>query len=193
MKALLEQQQRISFTPIRSAGVAEEDVTATTRKLEPCRVDELVENITRRLDELDNAIRLIRARVQVLKPPATASQPPSALGQIDPKATVDGIWRLFEHDLLLVSPDDICVTLTEAETQFMLALFGAPTLLITYEDARRAIAKSGKDASSRASLVVLVSRIRSKCREGGITLPLHVLRGAGYSFAAECAVVQALR
>ncbi|WP_233236984.1 helix-turn-helix domain-containing protein [Bordetella sp. LUAb4] len=192
MTALLAYKRHIGFDALGRDRPGSDGSIAHPASWEPRTIDQLVDSVGSRLDQLGTTLDLIRRRLADVRKVAPASSlPPNADVPDEPQAVSHSpnTWRLLEGGFMLVSPVGIKVALSAAEQQFLSELFRAPEAHITYDQACRALAESSAEpVKSHSSLSVLVTRLRAKCRERGLDLPLHTLRGIGYHFAADTAV-----
>jgi len=99
--------------------------------------------------------------------------------QAGPSGWIDRkpVWRLSPKDRTLEAPSGMKTALTPWEGRFLAALFAHPRHRLAYE----ALKEEGRAAPPR-TLPTLVSRLRRKCRESCMDLPLQVERGVGYVF-----------
>lgn len=96
-----------------------------------------------------------------------------------------GVWSLQEQAWVLVSPDQLRITLTTGERAFLMALFNAPDLRATHRtliDAVNAGYALTSPPTHQARLGVMVSRMRRKFAEHGLAMPLKSVHNWGYMF-----------
>jgi two-component system OmpR family response regulator len=97
-------------------------------------------------------------------------------------------WRLQDQGWVLVSPNDIRITLTTRERAFLTTLMGMPDLSATHEQLNMAIriGHSAANAETRETrLGVLVSRLRRKLAKHQLETPLKSIHSWGYMFTGQ--------
>lgn len=124
---------------------------------------------------------------------ACAQECPAALPPPQPQPTPIGPgpqWQLVSTRSLLRSPEGASVRLTRQEYDFCKALFDLAPNCLTYQ----AWAGSGwtSEAGNNKALASIASRLRRKCAQAGLVVPIGVSRGNGYVFLADCGVVRHL-
>ncbi|MDR2240447.1 MAG: response regulator transcription factor [Zoogloeaceae bacterium] len=93
-----------------------------------------------------------------------------------------GKWQLTNGDWCLRDPDGQSLKLTTAERAFLVCLFkerGAP---VSREDISQALSGNQSELLDLQRIDALASRLRRKALNQGMELPLHAVRGVGYSF-----------
>ncbi|MBJ2157942.1 response regulator transcription factor [Variovorax sp. IB41] len=126
------------------------------------------------VDELSATIRMLGSRVRSGRQPANASAPslPSGAG-----------WRLTEGDWMLCDPEGKTLKLTSNERGFLALLMRSHGGVVSRNDLLAGL-EGEAGALDPKRLDVIASRLRRKSEQAGMRLPLHVVRGAGYQFAA---------
>lgn len=95
------------------------------------------------------------------------------------------VWSLPEQAWILASPDGKRIALTTGERAFLMALLAAPNQRATHTTLIQAVNAAYELESStflQSRLSVLVSRLRRKCSEQGLGLPLKSVHNWGYMF-----------
>lgn len=105
-----------------------------------------------------------------------------------PPATDDATWVLAQgtRRMTLEAPDGSVIRLTPTESRFLQTLFSSPSLTVERDDWKNQ--NGGKDQRDIHNLAVIVSRLRLKISQRGLSFPLRVMRGAGYFFAGKCRI-----
>lgn len=96
-------------------------------------------------------------------------------------------YCLLEQGWILSGPDGHRVALTTGERAFLLVLFGAADHRATHGQLGLAVGCAyGTNAAgiSPVRLALLVSRLRRKCCDSGLPLPIKSVHSWGYMFAA---------
>jgi DNA-binding response OmpR family regulator len=109
---------------------------------------------------------------------AAAVRPPESSGT--PSA-----WSLQEQGWVLVTPDGKRISLTTGERAFLAALLAAPEKSAPHSVLVAALNAAYADCTPTArprSLGVTVSRLRRKCTEQGVSMPLQSVHKWGYMF-----------
>lgn len=162
------------------AMLAENDETACLQLMQSgadnyCRRDASFELL------LATVLRLLARMGANFSLPANAAEL-AAVGQ-PPES---GHWQLLEQGWVLAGPQDQRIPLTTGERAFMTTLFTQPGLRAEHKQLIAAVNTSyalDADTSRQGRLGLLVSRLRRKCREHGITdIPLKSLHSWGYMF-----------
>lgn len=100
-------------------------------------------------------------------------------------AGATAVWSLPEQAWILASPDGKRIALTTGERAFLMALMAAPNQRATHADLILAVNTAYTQESAcamQSRLSVLVSRLRRKCAEHGVGLPLKSVHNWGYMF-----------
>ncbi len=100
-------------------------------------------------------------------------------------ASAATVWSLPEQAWILANPEGKRIALTTGERAFLMALMSAPNQRAAHADLIVAVnnAYAQESVSSQQSrLSVLVSRLRRKCAEQGVSLPLKSVHNWGYMF-----------
>jgi DNA-binding response OmpR family regulator len=95
------------------------------------------------------------------------------------------VWSLQDQAWVLVSPQGVRIGLTTGERAFLTTLLRVDDLRATHKQLIDAISASyATDASlaQQGRLGVLVSRLRRKCTDSGIDIPLKSVHNWGYMF-----------
>lgn len=95
------------------------------------------------------------------------------------------VWSLQDQAWVLVSPAGSRIGLTTGERAFLTTLLGADDLRATHKqliDALSASYASDAPLALQGRLGVLVSRLRRKCADAGIDIPLKSVHNWGYMF-----------
>jgi len=101
-------------------------------------------------------------------------------------AAAGGRWKLLSQGWVLVDPQGLRLSLTTSERDLMLLLLREPGSKVPREALMRACAgATAPGHSTGRALDVMISRLRSKARGQGITLPLRSVFRQGYMFAGE--------
>lgn len=104
-------------------------------------------------------------------------------------ASVDGRWSLVEQDWVISSPEGQRISLTTGERAFLVALFNAPEHRASHADLIAAVNQAydalHESARRQSRLSVMVSRLRAKCNQHNIDLPLKSLHRWGYMFSGQ--------
>lgn len=108
---------------------------------------------------------------------------------IAPAATPQGSQRygLLEQGWIFSGPDGRRVGLTTGERAFLVTLLGAADQRATHGRLGSAVSAAygtKRPGISAVRLALLVSRLRQKCKAGGLTLPIKSVHSWGYVFAA---------
>lgn len=159
----------------------------------PDVMEQLIAQVTWRVNDLTALLDTIQQRVAILK--ASAASKSRLPSESDPysseaSASASHAWRLIERRFILLSPDGTSVALSKAQRRFLLELFRSPDSRLTYAQASAAIAE-GLEKSDRSygAVKVSVSRLRAKFLAQGLHLPLYTVRGKGYSFVGESTIL----
>ncbi|NYT65727.1 winged helix-turn-helix domain-containing protein [Alcaligenaceae bacterium] len=114
---------------------------------------------------------------------------PAAIPQPVSAAPETGSWFLSEQDWVMVSPEGKRIPLTTGERAFMLALLNAPDHRVPHADLIAAVNQAYDDLSEpdhrQNRLSVLVSRLRAKCNQHNVKLPLKSVHRWGYMFSGQ--------
>jgi len=102
---------------------------------------------------------------------------PVAMPQTPPTGQV---WRLTNQGRTLLCPDGRMLTLSRMESQLLLWFSRSPDGLLLH-DAADADKPAHPFKDSR-SMAVVISRLRAKCRNANINLPIVSRHAAGYQF-----------
>ncbi len=98
-------------------------------------------------------------------------------------------WSLTDQDWVICSPEGRRISLTTGERAFLVTLLNAPEHRASHADLIAAInlAYDALPESDRrqSRLSVMVSRLRSKCNQHGIQLPLKSVHRWGYMFSGQ--------
>lgn len=108
--------------------------------------------------------------------------------RLNPPAASDQAWRYSASRWLLMSPEDVAVTLTEQQAQLVQLFARARRRVLTPEEIVRAMDwanDSEHDAHHDEEIDSCLSRLRHKLEEVGFhPPPIGTIRGIGYSFRA---------
>jgi len=88
-------------------------------------------------------------------------------------------WRLINDGWSLNSPDGREIGLTIKERQILLRLFGDAGEIVSREDLVRSLGEDIYDYDY-SGLDALISRLRKKIADQGLTFPLRTVRGKGF-------------
>ncbi|HET7633532.1 MAG TPA: response regulator transcription factor [Burkholderiales bacterium] len=88
-------------------------------------------------------------------------------------------WRLARDGWTLLSPDDIPLSLSLPASRFLGRLLTSPGKAVSKTDLVLALGEDPYDYDLHR-LEVMVSRLRRRAQEKGLTLPLRAVRGIGY-------------
>ena len=112
-------------------------------------------------------------------------------------------WKLVSRGWVLQAPEGACLPLTTAERALMLCLYKAPGHRGNHQELIRAIEATAEEGKTRDEppeagrsyagpaarrLSVVVSRLRRKCAEAGMPMPIRSLRRMGYELCIELSV-----
>jgi DNA-binding response OmpR family regulator len=100
-------------------------------------------------------------------------------------ASGHAVWSLVEHGWILASPEGQRIPLTTGERAFLTALIAAPNQRAAHADLINAVNDAyalESAAAMQSRISVLVSRLRRKCAEHGVGLPLKSVHNWGYMF-----------
>lgn len=128
-------------------------------------------------DELVHAVRNLWDRIRRSesgREPAHMSQP---------------IWRIDCATWRLFSPQGIAIKLSSREAKMILCLAKASGRIVPRADLTSAMGYRDLSPETR-SLDAVVRRLRSKARDAGLDLPIHVAHGAGVEFSVEIDIVK---
>ncbi len=105
-------------------------------------------------------------------------------------AEADRAWRLIGKGWTLLSPKGTRVNLTATESRLLQYLFQAPGAVVSDEDlAKGSAVTAGPGREHRQTpLAAIVCRLRKKCRDMDVTVPIISSRGQGYRFAGDCVI-----
>jgi len=95
------------------------------------------------------------------------------------------VWSLAEHGWILASPEGQRIPLTTGERAFLMALIAAPNQRAPHAELIKAVNEAyalESAAALQSRISVLVSRLRRKCAEHGVGLPLKSVHNWGYMF-----------
>jgi len=95
------------------------------------------------------------------------------------------VWVLAEQAWILCSPCGKRIPLTTAERAFLMALVNAPNQRAAHADLIQAVGQAhalDTVVGQQGRLSVLVSRLRRKCTEQDVALPLKSVHNWGYMF-----------
>jgi len=128
-------------------------------------------------DELVYAVRNLRDRIRRIensREPAHTSRP---------------IWRIDCASWRLFSPQGIAIKLSSREAKMILCLAKASGRIVSRADLTSAMGYLDLNPETR-SLDAVVRRLRSKARDAGLDLPIHVAHGAGVEFSVEIDIMK---
>lgn len=151
----------------------------------------IVSEVRARIAELSRLVGVVDLCIAELQGTSIPLKAPDEYPRLASTSEVHapGTWRLLEKRFVLLVPEGASIDLSKAQHALLVGLFRAPNRQLTYMQASEAIADAlHKEAISPGSLNVIVNRLRAKFRARGVSLPLHTVRGKGYSFSAEAAV-----
>jgi len=106
------------------------------------------------------------------------AEPPA----IPARTEMEAGWRLLHRRSVLLSPDGAEVRLTGNE-YLLLREFGDQTKPVGRAALNAAIGRSADNPKDR-SIDFLISRLKRKCSDAGLDLPMSAVRGTGYVFRA---------
>lgn len=120
----------------------------------------------------------------------TAPQPPKPSQPPLPVVTeVNGSWSFADQDWMIVNPKGQRIFLTTGERAFLVTLLNAPDQRASHADLIAAVCSAYHalpEANRRQGrLSVLVSRLRAKCIQHNIDLPLKSVHRWGYMFSGR--------
>ena len=95
------------------------------------------------------------------------------------------VWSLQEQAWILLSPEGVRIALTTGERAFLLVLLNQPGLRATHRqliDAVNTEYALESPPTHQARLGVMVSRLRRKFTEHGLTMPIKSVHNWGYMF-----------
>jgi DNA-binding response OmpR family regulator len=91
-------------------------------------------------------------------------------------------WRVDCASQRLISPEGTEIRLSGREAKLILCLAEASGRIVSRADLSRAMGYRELNPETR-SLDAVVRRLRSKAREAGLELPIHVVHAAGFQFS----------
>lgn len=106
-------------------------------------------------------------------------------------AGLNAVWSLPEQAWILASPEGKRIALTTGERAFLMALMTAPNQRAAHAELILAVNNAyalESAASLQSRLSVLVSRLRRKCAEQGVGLPLKSVHNWGYMFTGPVSI-----
>lgn len=129
------------------------------------------------IEELAATLTSIGRRLRALAQPAAHAQPPATA------ARATGRWTLAEGNWLLCDPAGQAMRLTASERAVVTTLLKERGKAVDRQ--RLAIALGGDPGEFDFQRIdAVVSRLRRKATQCGMSLPLHAVRGMGYEFHA---------
>ncbi|WP_179284036.1 winged helix-turn-helix domain-containing protein [Bordetella genomosp. 10] len=133
------------------------------------------------------AFRAAPADAAAMAPPAVAGEPSADEGM---PAGARKPWRLVSRGWTLLSPQGHRIDLTATERGLLRHLFLAPRAIVSHQDLvnRNVAFTRPANEGRRTPLAGVVSRLKKKCREVGVSLPILSSRGRGYRFAEDCVI-----
>ena len=105
------------------------------------------------------------------------------------KKQASAAWGLLSTENVLCSPNGKWIPLTAQEWRFLRALFGSQPHCLTYQNWFQIEGSRGDEHAKRRCLAVTVSRVRQRCQEMGVALPIDTDRGVGYRFRGKSLLV----
>ncbi|MBP6019748.1 MAG: hypothetical protein KA735_09665 [Burkholderiaceae bacterium] len=120
---------------------------------------------------------------------ARAGQRPPAPTPPSTEISATGRWSLSDQDWVINSPEGQRISLTTGERAFLVTLLNAPEHRASHADLIAAInlAYDALPESDRrqSRLSVMVSRLRTKCHQHDVDLPLKSVHRWGYMFSGQ--------
>ena len=104
------------------------------------------------------------------------------LKEAQPERRAGGEWRLADEDWTLYAPAGTGIHLTASERMLMQALFVNRDKAVSRESIAAALGGDIYDYDLHR-LETLISRLRKKASDVGLSLPLRAVRGIGYLFS----------
>jgi DNA-binding response OmpR family regulator len=91
-------------------------------------------------------------------------------------------WQLKANGRVLACPDGHILPLTGMESRFLKGLATSEGRLLRRQKRCATEGSNHSDTLDLPNIELLVSRLRRKAHDAGITLPLRAIRGCGYLF-----------
>lgn len=112
---------------------------------------------------------------------------PASANQQSVEMAKQGRWSLTEQNWVLVNPAGRRIPLTTGERAFLVALLKAPKQRASHADLISAVSLAydalPETDRRQSRLSVMVSRLRAKCKQHDIDLPLKSVHRWGYMFS----------
>ncbi|RTZ45796.1 hypothetical protein EKL30_07250 [Candidimonas sp. SYP-B2681] len=106
------------------------------------------------------------------------------------QSTTDANWALLDNGWILGGPQGLRIPLTTGERSFLMTLLAEPDLRASHCKLISAVNASydrPSPVTHQARLGVMVSRLRRKFREYGLSMPLRSVHNWGYMFTGPVA------